>query len=71
MKILYPQDDTLHPLQLECPHCGLRTVVTRTQHHYICLNCRWERNVSRGGSPTLGDFLLFSITLFLVVVIFG
>ncbi|MFZ4641596.1 MAG: NADH pyrophosphatase zinc ribbon domain-containing protein [Nodosilinea sp.] len=71
MKILYPQDDTLHPLQLECPRCGHRTVVTRAEHHYVCLNCNWERNVSRGGLPTLGNFLLFIITLFLVVVIFG
>jgi|688.fasta_scaffold03316_17 transposase-like protein len=68
MQILYPQDD---PHRLECPHCGLRTVVTRTQHHYICLNCRWERNVSRGGPPTMGDFLLFIVTLFLVVWILG
>ncbi|MBU6228623.1 MAG: hypothetical protein KGQ93_02885 [Cyanobacteria bacterium REEB459] len=71
MQISYPQNDAIYPLQLECPCCGHRTVVTRAEHHYVCLNCHWQRNLSWGGSRTLGNVLFFVITLFLVVVIFG
>lgn len=71
MQTSYPQNDAIYPLQLECPCCGHRAVVTRAEHHYVCLSCNWQRDVSRGGPPTLGNVLFFIITLFLVVVIFG
>lgn len=55
MQISYPQNDAIYPLQLECPCCGHRTVVTRAEHHYVCLNCHWQRNLSWGGIPNPGE----------------
>lgn len=35
-----------HSGHIACPHCGKHTVVMRTQDHYVCLSCHWQRNLA-------------------------
>ena len=59
-----------HPHHLECPRCGRHSVVLYNESIYVCLNCNWERDVSRHRS--FGDgpppFLVI-LALIIVIVI--
>jgi hypothetical protein len=41
---------------VECPKCGKHTVVRQSEHHYLCLNCDFQRDLS----PPLAHFLEMS-----------
>ncbi|MBE9100663.1 hypothetical protein [Vacuolonema iberomarrocanum] len=36
-----------HPHHLECPRCGMHTVVMHGENKYVCLNCNWQRDLNR------------------------
>ncbi|MFM7450583.1 MAG: hypothetical protein ACKO24_18525 [Leptolyngbyaceae cyanobacterium] len=61
-----------HVFELQCPRCGHRAVVTKAEHHYVCLNCGWERNISQDRLSGMAEFFaFFIITLFLLLLIFA
>ncbi len=60
-----PTAHHLHPHHIACPNCGQHTVVVKDENHFVCLNCRWSRNISRGS----GFFEIFIITIVIVVLL--
>lgn len=53
-----------HPPNLPCPRCGKCTVVLHGDSRYVCLSCRWERNLMKDDE---GNFLVFLLTLLTVL----
>lgn len=67
-KVDHYEDDN-YSGHLECPRCGRHNIVRRGEDLFICLNCRWERDISRHRTGEDGPFP-FLIILAIVTVIF-
>ena len=67
--LLERRSNTFH---LECPRCHSHNIVSRGEGRYVCLNCRWERNLDNDwgfGPPPF--FVIMAIGIFLMVVFLG
>lgn len=51
---------------IACPHCGKHTVVMRTQDHYVCLSCHWQRNLAQESNFPPGWLIIIPFLLVLL-----
>ena len=66
-------DKRMETFHLECPRCRSHNIVSRGESRYVCLNCRWERDVDRdwGDGPPLFFVFIAVFTLVMVIAIGG
>ena len=57
-------------LHVECPRCHHHTIVLQGESRYVCLNCRWTRDIS-SGQKSVPIGVLLAVAILLLVIVLG
>jgi len=66
----YPNPDDYYDnaRHIECPRCGHHSVVSHGEGRYNCLNCSWQRDVSRNWEPVpIPVLIAIAIIIFILM----
>jgi hypothetical protein len=63
----------IRPEPIQCPKCDHHCVVKVNETKYVCLNCRWFRNVRDGldSASPFSVFIAIFVLVFLLVLLTG